>query len=99
MMKTWEDFVEKYNPVKNDIVEGASFDGFMFETYGKELERLKELADTSKINDKNGYHVWTIIDGDGTDCILLNGWHAVNRLGYIYTENPWKEGEEIEIVI
>lgn len=95
----WEEFVEKYKPVKNNVVKGAAFDGFMFETYGKEIENLREMANASMKDNKNGYHVWTVVDGEGQDTILLNGWRLVNRLGYIYTKNPWTEGDEIEIII
>ena len=37
-------------------------------------------------------HIWTIIDADGDDCILLNGFHIVNRLGYVFCRKPWGYG-------
>jgi len=94
MMKKiqWRTFLKKYKPVKNELSD--DFDGYMFETYGEELEALKKLADASAVNGLNGYHVWTIIDGGGR-CYLSNGWHVVNRLGYMFSEVPWVEGDEI----
>ena len=93
----WRTFEKKYKPVRN--AENDSFDGYMFETHGEELEALKELvrASMTKPSTKGleGYHVWTIVDGEGNRCYLLNGWHVVNRLGYVFTEVPWIEGDEI----
>lgn len=92
---SWE---KKYKPLKN--VENAAFDGLMYETYGKELDSLTRKAKAFAKNDgatKNGYHVWTIVDGEGSKVIILNGWHVVNRLGYMITKNAWLEGQEIEV--
>lgn len=98
MMKKiqWRTFLKKYKPIKNHLVNDAPFDGYMFETHGKEYEHLKKLADASAINGLNGYYVWTIVDGTTNGrCYLLNGWHVVNRLGYVFSETPWIEGDEI----
>lgn len=37
-------------------------------------------------------HIWTVVDGDSGDAIILNGWHACNRLFYIVCEIPWGDG-------
>lgn len=34
-------------------------------------------------------HIWTIIDAGGDDSILLNGFHILNRLGYVFCRKPW----------
>jgi len=90
----WAEFEETYKPVKNPIDPDASYDGFMLETYGAEFE---EVANANIIN------VWTIIecddpnDIDETIMIIVNGRHYVNRMGYIITEKPWSEGEDVEV--
>jgi hypothetical protein len=33
--------------------------------------------------------VWTAVDGDNGELILMSGWHFVNRFGYIVTERPY----------
>ncbi|MDP9904744.1 hypothetical protein [Arthrobacter bambusae] len=43
--------------------------------------------------DKTSRHLWTIVDADG-DLYALTGWHYVNRVGYLITEQTWEE--EIE---
>lgn len=33
--------------------------------------------------------VWSVVEGDGDALYLLPGYHVVNVLGYVQTENPW----------
>lgn len=56
-------------------------------------DEAKKIA--SQYDENNLYrHIWTAVDGEGSDIILLNGWHACNRLFYIVCETPWGSGEE-----
>lgn len=82
-----ENFWEVFQPQKNQLVEDASYDGCMFETYGKELEYvIKQKPE----------HIWTIQDGD-TMTIISSGYHLVNRIGYLITEKPIPEGFDFEV--
>ena len=83
---TYEDFLDKYKPMKNNIDSNAAFDGYMFETYGEELTMVHAQPDNN---------IWTIIEDDN-DLYLVSGNHFVNRFGYFITLNPW-ENENIEI--
>lgn len=77
---SYDEFLEKYKPVKNHIDTNASYDGQMFETYGAELEHVRAVCrqDESK--------VWTIIDSDEEDnTVVVSGMHTVNRIGYLVT--------------
>ena len=86
---TYDDWIETFTPVQNDIVEHAGFDGTMFETYGDEIERVREARDKNL--------VWTLCDEDGEMYIVSGFWH-INRLGYFITESPYSgERGEIEI--
>jgi hypothetical protein len=92
-------FVQRYVPISRGIVEGV--EGIpMFETFGQDLRRV--LGTPKR-------HVWTVIDvsssfdgdvpkdEDGDDCwLVVAGYHLVNRLGYVITENPW-EDDNIEV--
>lgn len=69
----------------------CSFGGTMYETYGKELDYIRELANSGKQN-----HIWTILDEDG-NLVISSGLSLVNRVGYIVTEKPW-EKEWTEVV-
>lgn len=95
----FEGFVKRFKPIKNKIVKGAPIDGYMFDTYGSEKDYVERYADKHRINHKNGYHIWTIVDGDGRDLFILNGWYFVNKLGYIITSKAWKEGDEYEVKV
>jgi hypothetical protein len=81
---TEEQFDEQFTLVDNHIDTNASFTGQMFETYGEELEYVKEMAKEKR--------VITIIesdnDNDGLDLFYASGMHLVNRLGYLITTEP-----------
>jgi hypothetical protein len=84
-MIKFEEFVEKYNPIKNPLDDNASYDGLMFETFGAEHDFVCAV-DNKK--------VWTIIDGESETSWLVAGYHFVNRFGYIITEVEWETGDE-----
>jgi len=39
-------------------------------------------------------HVWTVVDGDDGDMYAIPGYHIVNKVGYVITENPWHDETE-----
>ncbi len=72
---------KKFIPKKNHLDNEASWDGYMYETYGDELEFVRTQPDT---------HVWTFLQADDKHYVV-SGYHLVNRLGYFVTEKPWVE--------
>ena len=85
-----EIFYEKYKPIKNHYNTDAAFDGHMFETYGEEIAFVVEQSRTSK-------KVWTIIESD-EKMYIVAGFHYINRVGYMITEEAWSSGdEEVEL--
>jgi hypothetical protein len=76
---TWERFQRDFPLVRNHLDSNASFDGCMFETYGKELEFVQMMRGQGK--------VLTVLDCDGKT-IIQSGWHFVNRIGYLITKSP-----------
>ena len=89
---TEDEFYAQFNCVKNHIDTNASFDGCMFETYGEELQHVKGRLD----DDVMRRTVWTIIEVEGK-FYYVSGFHFVNRFGYLVTEEPVKDGLEIEV--
>jgi hypothetical protein len=85
----YDDFVQTYKPIINHLDDNASFDGYMFETYGEEVEFVKS-QDPAKI--------WMYGDGDGGSYIW-SGWGFVNRIGYFITEVPCPEDTLIQIQV
>lgn len=85
----WDDFADKYKPVKNHFEEEATFDGCMFETYGDNYKYVESLSIDPNTSDK----IWTICEEDGLRFIQA-GWHFVNRLGYVITEIPFNNKDE-----
>ena len=91
-MEEWE---ATYKPIKNHIVENASFQdesgqGIMFETYGDEYEFVKKSLPE---------YIWTYGDGDDGGSYIWSGWSFINRLGYFITEIPCPADIEIQIKV
>lgn len=78
-----EDWTEQFKPVKNYISKfngnEPAYDGCMFETSGEEEAYVKI------INAEQPLKVWTVLDCDGS-LIVSQGYHHVNRFGYLITE-------------
>jgi len=78
---TVDEFFEQYKPVINHLDDNASFDGYMFETFGEE---------EAFVCTKSPEFIGTYCDGDnGT--YIVSGYHLVNRIGYFITELPIPE--------
>jgi hypothetical protein len=85
----YEDFVQTYKPITNHLDLNASFDGYMFETYGEEVEFVRA-------QDEN--RIWMYGDGDNGSYIW-SGWGFVNRIGYFITEVPFEKDTLIQIQV
>ena len=79
---TIDEWDKNYKPITNKFDKDASFNGVMFETYGKELDYV--------LTHKNN-KIWTLIDTSEGDIAIINGYHLVNRIGYFITKSVWVE--------
>jgi len=81
---TEDEWFEQFKPIPNHLDKNASFNddehGYMFETYGEELEFVKA-------QDPN--RIWTYGDGDDGGTYISDGYHVVNRIGYFITALPY----------
>jgi len=85
----FEEWYEKYKPIKNHLARGENRD--YFETYDLELGYVLGIADTQP------KRVWTYVDGDG-GTYVVDGYHLVNRIYYYITEVPY-EGDGLEVQV
>lgn len=86
---SYDDFLEKYTLVNNHFCRTAAHDGCMFETFGEELDFVRE---------QNPKRVWTLIDNNDGWYGVSAGLHFVNRIGYLITEEEWQDGTEEFII-
>lgn len=84
---TEDQFFEQFKPIQNHLDDNASFDGQMFETYGAELDFVHAQREKAPLT------IWTILDCDGK-LVVGEGYHHVNRMGYLITEVPAEDGVE-----
>lgn len=83
-----ETFESTYKPMlAAATADDAPYCGWMLETYGDEYKKVQTHPP-----DK----IWTLVDCDG-ELILTNGWHFVNRMGYVLTENAFNPDDEIQV--
>jgi hypothetical protein len=75
---TFDEWVEKYNPIKNKY-EDSSFEGF---TYDYTEEDQWEFVKKQKPE-----NIWTLVNYDET-YMIISGCHWVNRDSYLVTEKP-----------
>jgi hypothetical protein len=86
----FDEWCDVYKPIQNHIDTNASFNGEMFETYGDEVNFVKE---------QDGSYIWTYGDGDDGGSYIWNGWSFVNRIGYFITEVPCPPNTTIQIQV
>ena len=89
---TEDEWFKQFKPIPNHLDENASFNdgehGYMFETYGDELEFVKS-------QDSN--RIWTYSDGDDGGTYITEGYHVVNRIGYFITSVLYDDKQYYQI--
>lgn len=87
---SYDEWERIFKPMKNPIDTNASFDGYMFETYGNEIALVKN-------QDPN--HIWTYGDGDDGGMYIWNGYSIINRIGYFVTQEPCLPNTTIQVLV
>ena len=91
---TEQEWFDTFKPLPNLIDPNASFNdgdqGYMFETYGAEL-------DVVKAHDPN--RIWTYCDGDDNGTYIFQGMRIVNRIGYFITSVPFNADKDYQIQV
>jgi hypothetical protein len=81
----WQQFVEKYSPIKNTIELDTPCDGFLF-------------LDKDQIKDVPLDRIWSLIDDSvNDDMFITNGARVINCLGFLVTRESWIDDEVIEV--
>lgn len=73
-----------FKPSQNHLTKESSFEGWMFETYGKDAEYVQSIAQAAP------GRVWTILVAEEVE--IVSGMRWVNRQGYLVTEYPRTDG-------
>jgi hypothetical protein len=81
----WQQFVEKYSPIKNTIELDTPVDGFLF-------------LDKDQIKDVPLERTWSLIDDSvNADMFITNGARVINCLGFLVTRESWIDDEITEV--
>jgi hypothetical protein len=85
---TFDEWVEKYKPLKNHIEESNTYEGYAFETYGEELDFISEQEPEK---------IWTLIE-NGTDIsFVAYGMRWIDREFYFTTSVPVQEEDKNKV--
>jgi hypothetical protein len=91
---TDEEWFKQFQPIPNHLDDNASFNdgeqGYMFETYGKELAFVKAQEPN---------RIWTYCDNDVSGTSIFQGMRIVNRIGYFVTTVPFDGSKDYQIQI
>jgi hypothetical protein len=91
---TEEQFDKQYPQIDNIIDKNySSFNNKMYETYGEELDFVIKMAKENR--------VITIVESESESEFMnlcyLSGFHTVNRLGYLISENKINVNFEVKL--
>ena len=78
---TVDEWMDKYNPIKNHLDESTSFEGCAFETYDEELEFVQS---------QDPHNIWTMVNV-GDESYIVPGFRWIDRDLYFVTEKPFTE--------
>lgn len=76
-----DDFYTQFKPIPNPRDGGDFWDHDL---------------DIREYQAANPFHVWTAVDGDNGNTVVLNGYHWVNRFAFMVTEFPWPDNGVID---
>jgi len=81
-----DNWIDQFKPQPNHFDTGHGLDfgngNCLYETFGE------ELAFITRLQEKKPNSIWTLVDVDG-EMIISEGFHLVNRMGYLITENSY----------
>lgn len=78
-----EDWEDRFEPIKE-------YGGDKLFPLYKDARKYAE----DRFDNKPYQHIWSIVDGEDGNLILLNGYHMCNVLDYIVCKIPWGLGED-----
>jgi|GEM_PF-5346849 len=85
---SFQEFIDQYNPLPNNLVDDAKMEGHLFGNTDQEKDAIRKHP----VN-----RLWTMVRMDGY-LLVLSGWHFANREGHFLTEHPCDD-ENIEVEI
>ena len=104
---TEDEFYEKFKLLRNHFDTNVSFDGYMFETFGEELDYVFEMSKTNRVvtiieGDEDGERIFISDKGvEITEPIpnlyFVSGFHLVNRFGYFVLDKSYKYEFEVKV--
>ena len=80
----YDDFIDKYMPVKNTLDEQAGFDGMLFETFGDEFDFVTKAGHVDECK------VWSLIEMPNGRLVIVNGLWILDCVGFFVCRISYK---------
>lgn len=92
---TEDQFDDRYTLLRNHLNPNATWaygdeNGCMFEAYGAELDFVRQ---------QNPRCVWTFMDGDDGEYLVVNGIYPFQGIGFLISTEPVPYGSEVVVMI
>lgn len=84
---SFEEWKNTYQPCENHLKDDAILNGYLFETE-EENEYIRFIRDE---------RIWTYINGDNKEKVIIQGYHKINAIGHLVTEIPYPSSENITV--
>lgn len=78
LVRDWDEFSETFQPLGLDDL-GEAFEGFFDNDIMVSLDSFENVDPA---------HVWTVVDNGDGEIYIAEGFHFVNRLGYLLCRAP-----------
>lgn len=87
----FEIWADTFKPQKNTLDKNAGVDGCLFESFGAEFAHVKSVLESEPDR------VWTLVESDSGKWYVSQGFHRVNRVGYLISELPYDEHNPLHV--
>lgn len=108
---TEDEFYEKYRPIDNHLDKSAGWGGKLYETFGEERDFCFQLAqkencvwtviecdDTEMDDDAVELDIELDDENSNPSCLyIISGFHIINRIGFMITEEPYEVDTEVKL--
>ena len=75
---TVKQFDDYFKPIELD-----NGDGYLYDYLDEAQIKANKFIEDNNLKTSTYQHIWTVVDGDSGKPCALNGYHMVNRLGYM----------------
>lgn len=86
---TVKQFDNYFKPIELD-----NEDGYLYDYLDEAQIKANKFIEENNLKTSTYQHIWTVVDVDSGKLCTINGYHRVNRMGYMVCKTPWGNGTD-----